>query len=117
MSKIRNKISRPGICDVCGHEANVVVCASAFGAISHAYCKHCLSNYLEPYGTMVSYISCAGEFPDDINEDYQRLCRHILKELDIPEDKFIADVKQANEDMEEWASSFFELDEDDLEDF
>jgi hypothetical protein len=33
--------------------------------------------------------------------------------LDIPEEKFIADVKRANEDMEEWASGF-EFDEDDF---
>lgn len=112
MSDFR-KMSHPGICDVCGHKANVVVCASAFGGISHAYCKHCLQNYLEPYGTMVSYISCAGEFPDDINEDYQKLCRHILKELDIPEEKFIADVKKANDDFIEWTSAF-EFDEEDF---
>lgn len=111
MSDFR-KMSHPGICDVCGNKANVVVCASAFGGISHAYCKHCLKNYLEPYGTMVSYISCAGNFPDDINEDYQKLCRHILKELDIPEEKFIADVKKANDDFMEWANSF-EFDEED----
>lgn len=105
MSDFR-KMSHPGICDVCGHKDNVVVCASVFGGISHAYCKHCLKNYLEPYDTMVAYISCAGEFPDDINEDYQKLCRHILKELDIPEEKFIVDVKKANDDFIEWANSF-----------
>ena len=37
MGNVRNKISRPGICDVCGHEAKVVVCASIFGATTHAY--------------------------------------------------------------------------------
>lgn len=100
------KMSHPGICDVCGTKTNVVVCSSAFGAISHAYCKDCLKNYLEPYGTMVAYISSAGLFPDDINEDYQKLCRHILKELDIPEEKFIKDVKKANDDMIEWAKMY-----------
>ena len=94
----------PGTCSVCGKQTEVVVCASAFGGISYAYCEHCLSNYLEPYDAMVIYISCAGLFPDDINEQYQKLCRHILKELNIPEEKFIEDVKKANEDYIEWES-------------
>ena len=96
----------PGTCNVCGKEADVVVCASAFGATSYAYCEHCLSNYLEPYYAMVDYISCAGLFPDNINEQYQALCRHILKGLNIPEEKFIEDVKRANEDYAEWERNF-----------
>ena len=92
--------SFPGICSVCGKTTDVVVCASAFGAITYAYCKHCLDNDLEPYDAMVNYISCAGLFPDDINEAYRQLCRHILKELGISEEKFIEDVRKTIEDMD-----------------
>ena len=98
--------SHPGTCAVCGKDTEVVVCASAFGAISYAYCEDCLARNLEPYHAMVDYISCAGLFPDDINEQYQKLCRHILVELGISEEKFIEDVKKSNEDIdafyEEW---------------
>ena len=97
------KYAFPGTCSVCGKNADVVVCASAFGATCYAYCEHCLSNYLEPYNAMVDYISCAGLFPDDINEQYQNLCRHILKELGVSEEKFIEDVKKANDDFYEFS--------------
>lgn len=97
MSKFE-KYSHPGICSVCGKNTDVAVCASAFGPISYTYCESCLNNYLEPYDAMVSYISCAGLFPDDINPQYQNLCRHILKRLGISEEKFIEDVKKANDD-------------------
>lgn len=94
------KYAHPGTCNVCGKDADVVVCASVFGATSYAYCEECLSNYLEPYDAMVSYISCAGLFPDDINEEYQNLCRHVLKGLGISEEKFIEDVKRLNEEID-----------------
>lgn len=93
----------PGTCSVCGKKTDVVVCSSVFGATSYAYCEHCLSNYLEPYDAMVSYISCAGLFPDDINPQYQQLCRHILNGLGISEEKFIEDVKKASDDFYEFA--------------
>lgn len=97
------KYAFPGTCNVCGKNTDVVVCASAFGATSYAYCEHCLSNDLEPYDAMVDYIGCAGLFPDDINEPYQKLCRHILKGLGISEEKFIEDVKKASDDFYEFA--------------
>ena len=96
-------MSHKGVCSVCGKETDVIVCASAFGATSYAYCEHCCSNYLEPYDAMVSYIGCAGYFPDDINEQYQKLCRHILQGLGISEEKFIEDVKKENDDFYEFA--------------
>ena len=83
-----------GKCDVCGKETDIVVCASTMGAVSFAYCENCLQKELEPYRVMVSYIACAGRFPDDINENYQKLCRHILKELNISEEQFIKDVDE-----------------------
>ena len=115
MSKFE-KYSFPGVCSVCGKQADVVVCASAFGATCYAYCENCLSNYLEPYDAMVTYISCAGIFPDDISPDYQRLCRHILRELGISEEKFIEDVNKANNDFDEFMHKQGMLDDFDFDD-
>jgi len=94
-----------GKCDVCGKETEVVVCSSSMGAISFAYCENCFDKRLEPYGAMVAYVSSAGHFPEDINENYQKLCRHILSELNITEDQFIKDVDEAiREEIEYWKS-------------
>lgn len=79
-------------CDVCGKETTVYVRSSTMGAISFAYCRDCLNKGLEPYGAMVAYISCAGRFPDDINEVYQKHVRGILAKLGVPEEKLIKDV-------------------------
>ena len=106
------KYAFPGTCSVCGRQTDVVVCCSVFGATSYAYCEHCLSNYLEPYHAMVDYISCAGLFPDDINEQYQKLCRHILKELGISEEKFIEDVKNAQDDYMAWEVEIYDEEDD-----
>lgn len=91
-----------GICDVCGEKTDVVVCASTMGPISFAYCKSCFEKRLEPYWAMVSYISCAGKFPDDINELYQNHCRDILKELNISEEQFIKDVNNEIKEMRDY---------------
>ena len=99
------KYAHQGTCDVCGKKTDVIVCASAFGAISFAYCRDCFDNYLEPYNAMVAYISCAGRFPDEINEQYQKLCRHILNGLGISEEKFIEDVNKAIADYEDYYKS------------
>ena len=99
-----------GKCAVCGKESEVEVCCSAFGAVSYAYCNYCLVNHLEPYGAMVADISCAGRFPDDINQQYQDLCRHILKELGISEEKFIADVEKSIKDMDDYFAMWCEED-------
>ena len=58
-------------CDVCGKAPSIAVCSSAFGGISFGYCKECLEKGAEPYSAMVSYIACAGNFPEDINPQYQ----------------------------------------------
>lgn len=42
-----------GKCDVCGKEAETVVCCSSCGAISFAYCPECLNSGREPYGALV----------------------------------------------------------------
>jgi hypothetical protein len=100
-----------GKCAVCGKETEVIVCCSAFGAVSYAYCNHCLINHLEPYDAMVADIACAGRFPDDINQQYQELCRHILNELGISETQFISDVDKTIKDMDEEYAAWCEENE------
>ena len=90
-----------GKCDVCGIETDIYVCASSMGALSLGYCKDCLREGLEPYEIMVSYIACAGHYPKDINEDYQRYVRHILVGLNKTEDQFIKDVEKCIGEMQE----------------
>ena len=97
--KLRSQINmRLDNCNVCGKRDKLYVAASTMGPCSYAYCEECLSKGLEPYSAMVDYISCAGYFPQDVNEIYQKHCRHILKELNISEEKFIADVAAAVDD-------------------
>jgi len=86
-----------GKCDVCGKETEIYVCASTMGAVSFGYCKDCLMKGLEPYWAMVAYISCAGKFPEDINEQYQNRVKYILKGLNVSEEKFIEDVNKSIE--------------------
>ena len=82
-------------CDVCGKEDKIFVAASAYGPVSFAYCEECLQNGREPYGAIVSYIACAGHFPDDINEEYQEDVRRQLVLHGISEEQFIQDVEDA----------------------
>jgi hypothetical protein len=91
-----------GVCDICEKETEVCVCSSTMGAVSLAYCKECERKDLEPYGIMVAYISCAGKFPEDINEGYQTKVRRILQELNISEEQFIEDCNKANEEYDKY---------------
>ena len=82
-------------CDVCGKETeDIVVYCSAFGPLSIAVCKDCLAQGKECYSDMVSYIACAGRFPEDINEEYQKEVRRQLALHGISEEQFIADVEK-----------------------
>ena len=82
-------------CDVCGKEADCIVAASAFGPMSFAYCDECLQQGKEPYRAIVDYIACAGYFPDDINETYQKEVRRQLKLHNVSEKNFIDDVEES----------------------
>lgn len=79
-------------CDVCGKDAECIVAASAFGPISFDYCDECLQQGKEPYRAIVAYIACAGHFPDDINETYQKEVSRQLKLHNVSEEDFIRDV-------------------------
>lgn len=89
--------ARKGTCDVCGRETDIVVAASSCGPVSLGYCKNCLERGLEPYGFLVNYIAMAGDWPDDINETYQRIARKNLAFYGKSEGEFAADVKRARE--------------------
>ncbi|MDF2841589.1 MAG: hypothetical protein K0R00_15 [Herbinix sp.] len=96
-----DELGRPGKCDVCSKEANVVVLSSSMGPISWAYCENCATKRLEPYGGMIAYISSLN-YPDDVNPDYVKEIRRILKELGKTEEEFIADCKKSNEEYTEY---------------
>lgn len=88
-------------CRVCGKPENRpteehVVVGSVFGAFSYALCKDCLKQGKEDYNNMVDYISCAGRWPDDINEAYQTEVRRQLKLHNKTEEEFAKDVEEAD---------------------
>lgn len=87
-------------CDVCGKTAPVHIACSAYGAFSLAYCAECLANELEPYGIVVEHIACAGHFPDEIREEYQKDIRRMLPLWGKTEEEFIRDVDKAIQEME-----------------
>lgn len=81
------------LCDVCRKCEAVQIACSAYGAMSYAFCTECLSNGLEPYGAVVSYIACAGHFPKDIRREYVDDVRRMLPLWGKTEDEFIRDVE------------------------
>lgn len=86
-------------CRVCGKPENRpteehVVVGSVFGAFSYTLCKDCLKQGKEDYHNMVSYIACAGRWPDDINEAYQQEVRRQLKLHNKTEEEFAKDVEE-----------------------
>ena len=89
-------------CDVCGKETeDIVVCSSSFGPFSIAVCKDCLAQGKECYSNMVSYIACAGHFPDEITSEYQALVRNQLILYNKTEEEFIADVEKEIKNLAE----------------
>lgn len=88
------------LCDVCGKREAVQIACSAYGATSYAFCSECLSNGLEPYGAVVSYIACAGHFPKDIRREYIEDVRRMLSLWNKTEEEFIWDVENMIEKEE-----------------
>jgi hypothetical protein len=66
-----------------------------FGATSFALCDKCLREGREDYRNMVNYISCAGHWPQDINDIYQAEVRRQLKLHGVPEEVFKFEVERA----------------------
>ncbi len=48
------------------------------------------------YDSLVAYIACTGDWPNDINEEYQAIVRSLLEFLGKTEDEFAQDVQTAN---------------------
>ena len=96
-------------CDCCKKwVSNTYAVSSAFGAFTIGICDECLNSGRDSYGLMVSYIACAGRFPDDINEAYQEEVRYQLKLHGKTEEQFIKDVDDCNKDFMEAMESYAE---------
>jgi hypothetical protein len=82
-------------CAGCKKAEGITVVCSMFGATSFALCDKCLREGREDYRNMVNYISCAGHWPQDINDIYQAEVRRQLKLHDVPEEVFKFEVERA----------------------
>jgi hypothetical protein len=82
-------------CAGCKKAEGITVVCSMFGATSFALCDKCLKEGREDYRNMVNYISCAGHWPQDINDIYQAEVRRQLKLHNIPEEVFKFEVERA----------------------
>lgn len=87
-----------GKCSVCGKYGNVTVCCSACGAQTLAYCDDCLLSGAEPWGELVFYISCAGNYPEDINDTYKEIVKATCERLGKTEEEFAEAVRKENLD-------------------
>ena len=79
-------------CAVCGERGPVYVRTSLLGGITNGYCQKCLVSGAEPWGDLVTYISRAGHYPDDINWVYRNIVRVTCKRLGKTEEEFAAAV-------------------------
>ena len=96
-------------CDCCKKwVSNTYAAGSIFGAFTLGICDECLNSGRDSYGLMVSYIACAGRFPDDINEAYQEEVRYQLKLHGKTEKQFIKDVDDCNKDFMEAMEDYAE---------
>lgn len=82
-------------CAGCKKAEGITVVCSMFGATSFALCDKCLREGREDYRNMVNYISCAGHWPEDINDIYQEEVRRQLKLHGVPEEVFKFEVERA----------------------
>lgn len=82
-------------CAGCKKAEGITVVCSMFGATSFALCDKCLKEGREDYRNMVNYISCAGHWPQDINDIYQEEVRRQLKLHNKAEEEFRNDVEEA----------------------
>lgn len=63
--------------------------------------KNIIKNGLEPYGAVVSYITCAGRFPEDVNEVYRQDVRRMLPLWGRTEEELVHDVDRKIQVFEE----------------
>ena len=96
-------------CDCCKKwVSNTHAVSSAFGAFTLSVCDDCALSGRDSYGLMVSYIGCAGRFPDDINEAYREEVRYQLKLHGKTEEQFIKDVDDYDKDLMEAMKDYAE---------
>ena len=96
-------------CDCCKKwVSNTHAVSSVFGAFTIGVCDECAISGRDSYELMVSYISCAGKFPDDINEAYREDVRCQLKLHGKTEEQFIKDVDDYDKDLMEAMKDYAE---------
>ena len=89
-------------CNVCGKEADTVVCCSSCGAISFAYCAECLNEGREPYDALVGM----GLTSDCLNKTYKtQILLPSLKFFGKTIEEFDADVEKMDEEYMEWVKN------------
>lgn len=88
-----------GKCDVCGKEAETIVCCSSCGAISFAYCPECLNAGREPYDALVGM----GLTSDILNNTYkQKILLPSLNFFGKTLAEFNEDVKKMDDEYYDW---------------
>lgn len=92
------------VCDCCGKPATGVY-SSSFGAVSFAYCEKCAKNDIEPYGVIISYVSCGCNTFDDMNGYYQNLVKKNLDFYGKTIEDFNTDLAKINNEYDEWVNS------------
>lgn len=102
---INNSLWKQTTCDVCGASGECTVCSSIFGAFSFSYCQDCFDLSREPYASVVNMVACAGPWPDGISASYQTEVRRQLRLHNKTEEEFIADVMEADRQMQLFFSS------------
>lgn len=96
-------------CDCCKKwVSNTHAVSSVFGAFTIGVCDECALSGRDSYSLMVSYIGCAGRFPDDINEAYREEVRCQLKLHGKTEEQFIKDVDDYDKDLMEAMKDYAE---------
>lgn len=89
-------------CATCGEEVpKVTSVCSAFASYTVGICDECIVEMKEPYGLMVDAIAMVTrDYPNGVNEIYQREVARQLKLHKKNEEEFKEDVKNAAEEFD-----------------
>ena len=107
-------------CDVCNKESNdIKVCGSACGPVSFAYCPDCLACGAEPYGAMVSYLSCADVDEDnwstELDNNYiQSVIEPTLRVANKSHQDLTNDLRKLNEELYFFYNNGYHIEEDEI---
>lgn len=83
-------------CEVCRGTDSVQVCCSGMGAISCAYCIHCLKRGAEPYYVLLGGILCLSA---NDRKDYENTITTTLLIVGKTRDQFEEDLKNLENKM------------------